>query len=67
MGYWHYGLLALWAIGIMGCWHYGLLALWAVGGLWRLGATNQAESLTQASKSQVAALATWLDSATQKS
>ena len=33
---------------------------------WRLGATNQAKSLTQASKPLAAASATWLDSATQK-
>jgi len=33
---------------------------------WRLGATNQAKLLTQASKPLAAASATWLDSATQK-
>ena len=33
---------------------------------WRLGAISPGKSLTQASKPLAAALATWLDSATQK-
>ena len=33
---------------------------------WRLGATNQAKSQTQASKPIAIASSTWLDSATQK-